>query len=214
MTETPWSAWFDEVVSDVPGSPSPPLVTNAVRNAAIEFCDRSWVYRVELDPMPGEENVPDYALESPIKKTVVVKVLRLWYDKKEIYPKTQDDLASMYAHWPSQAGTPQWFTQRDPEVLLLVPMPAATLVDALSAQIAIKPSRVATCIDTAIYEKYLEEIAHGAKARLFAMSRKPWSDAKLQADHQAQFTDAIGRARVQAVRGHTRARLRMKAHFF
>jgi hypothetical protein len=79
---------------------------------------------------------------------------------------------------------------------------------------AIKPTRASTGISTDLYEKYLEEIAYGAKARLFAMKAKPWSDAKLAAFNLGMFDQAIGRAKVQAAKGHTRARLRVKPHFY
>lgn len=213
MSETAWTAWYDEIVPDLPGAPTLTLVKNAIRNAAIEFCDRTWVYRVAHDPLAVEANVPDYELEPPTK-TALVKVLRAWYDKKEIYPKTQDELAQLFSHWPSITGTPLYFTQRSPDVLLLVPTPAASLQDALTAEIAIKPTRASTGISTDLFEKYLEEIAYGAKARLFAMSRKPWSDVTLAAYNRGMFDECVGKAKVQAVKGHTRARLRVKPHFY
>jgi hypothetical protein len=211
--ETTWEKFFDEVMPELPGAPAAALVKNAIRNAGIEFCDRTWVYRVEHDPLAAEANVPDYELETPTK-TALVKVHRAWYEKKEIWPKSPQELATIFAHWPSQVGTPLYFTQRSPGVILLVPMPSASLQDAITAEMAIKPTRASTGISTDLYEKYLEEIAYGAKARLFAMKAKPWSDAKLAAFNLGMFDQAIGRAKVQAAKGHTRARLRVKPHFY
>lgn len=213
MSETAWTSFFDEVLPELPGAPLQALVKNAIRNAAIEFCDRTWVYRVEHEPLAAEANVPDYELEPPTK-TALVKVHRAWYEKKEIFPKTPQDLAGLFSHWPTAIGTPLYFTQRSPDVLLLVPMPSASLQDAITAEIAVKPTRASTGISTDLFEKYLEEIAYGAKARLFAMSKKPWSDVKLAAYNLAKFDECIGKVKVQAVKGHTRARLRVKPHFY
>jgi hypothetical protein len=210
--EKTWAKWYDEVLSDVAGC-SQPLAKNAIRNAAIEFCDRTWVYRVEMGPLAAEANVPDYTLEPP-SNTAVVKVHRLWYDKREIFPKTPEELAALFAHWPSAVGTPLYFTHRSPDVLLLVPMPEASLQDAITGELAIKPTRASTGISADIHEKYLEDIAYGAKARLFAMSRKPWSDKQLSAYHQGMFDECVGKAKVQATKGHTRGRLRTTAHFY
>jgi hypothetical protein len=213
MSETAWTSWYDEVMPELPGAPPAALVKNAIRNAAIEFCDRTWVYRVPHDPISSAGNVAEYDIETPTK-TKPVKLHRVWYDKKEIFPKTADELAALYSHWPSASGTPLYFTQRRFDAVILVPIPTASISSAITAEIAIKPSRAATGISSDIYEKYLEEIAYGAKARLFAMKAKPWSDAKLAAFNLGMFEQAVGRTKVQAVKGHTRAKLRVRAHFY
>jgi len=211
---TIWESWLDEVMPDLPGAPAAALVKNAIRNAATEFCDRTWVWRV---PHPAPISViagtAEYAFVPPAN-TKVVKAHRVWYDGLEIAPQTPENLSSLYAQWTTETGTPLYFTQRDPEKLLLIPIPEADLANAITAEIAIKPARAAVDIETTIYEKYLEEIAYGAKARMFAMKAKPWSDAKLAAFNLGMFDQAIGRAKVPAAKGHTRARLRVKPHFY
>lgn len=212
MSTTLFTAWYDEVLPEVPGCPQP-VALNAIRNAAIEFCRRSWVWRVSLDTMPVYAEVPDYELEPPTK-TKVAKILQVWFQGREIYPKAPDELNRLYARWPAETGTPKWFVQRDPEILLLVPMPLTSIEDAVEAEVAIAPSRASTGIDSAIYEKYLDAITHGALARLFRSKSKPWTDTVLAADRTNQFDAAIGLAKVDAVKGHGRSRLRVKPYFF
>ena len=44
MSNVSFNLWFNEVLDDVPGVHQP-VAFNAIRNAAIEFCERSWIYR-------------------------------------------------------------------------------------------------------------------------------------------------------------------------
>jgi hypothetical protein len=143
-----------------------------------------------------------------------VKVIRAWHDDVEIFPQTTQELSLRYAQWTTEEGTPRWFTQRTPESLILVPKPTAASVAGLDIELAVKPARFATVIDRELYEKYLEEISYGAKFKLFAMKSKPWSDPALAAGWRAAFDEACGTARVTAAKGFTRARQRVKAHFF
>ena len=212
MTDVAFTSWYDEVLTDVPGVPQN-VAFNAIRNAAIEFCDRSWVYRVMLAPISTVADIAEYAL-SPGADLKPAKVIRAWHDDVEIFPQTTQELSLRYAQWTSEEGTPQWFTQRKPESVILVPIPTAALTDGLDIELAIKPARSATGILDEIYEKYLEEISYGAKFKLFTMKSKPWSDPAHAAAWKAAFDEAIGKAKIDAVKGHTRARQRVKAHFF
>ena len=211
MSDVSFNLWFGEVLNDVPGVPQN-VAFNAIRNAAIEFCEKSWVYRVTLDPIDIVADTAEYAL-SPGAGLKPAKVIRAWHDDVEIFPQTTQELSLRYAQWTTEEGTPQWFTQRKPESVILVPIPTAALTDGLDIELAIKPARSSTGILDEIYEKYLEEIAYGAKFKLFAMKSKPWSDATLAAGWRAAFDEACGTARVTAAKGFTRARQRVKAHF-
>lgn len=199
-----WSVWYDEVLPDLPGCPQN-VAGNAIKNAAIEFCERSFAYVVDHDPIAAVGGQSEYGWAPPTG-TKVVRAEHVWYDKKRLAPKTRDEIAGMHAYWPDWEGTPLYFVQEKLEKLILVPRPSAALANAIRAKVAVKPSRAAADIDDAIWEKYLEQIASGARAKLFAMQRKPWSDGKLAAYHLARFEEAIGGARLSAFKGHVRSR--------
>ncbi|HWQ39177.1 MAG TPA: hypothetical protein VNM24_11325 [Burkholderiales bacterium] len=211
MTTKAWTAWYDEVLPDVPGCPQA-VAKNAIRNAAIDFCERSLIWRADMEPISAVANQAEYDFE-PEAGAAVVKVVRLWYDKKEIYPQTPEQLAERYAHWPSQAGTPLYYTQERPDAVILVPYPNADLAGALTGKLALKPTRASTAGPAFLFEEWLEAIACGAKARLFAMKKKPWTDGELAGHHQAMFDHAIAKTMRRASQGHTRAPLRVRAHF-
>lgn len=207
-----WEKFYDEVLPDVPGC-SQALAKNAIKNAAIEFCERSFVYVIDHPAVSGVADTGEYTY-APGANLKVVRPERVWYDKVPLTPLTRDDLEDLYAYWPDETGTPLYFVQEKIEKLILVPKPSANLADAIRAKVSVKPARAATDIDDALWEKYLESIASGAKSRLFAMKRKPWSDPTLSAYHRQLFDQAIAAARLATARGRGRARMRTKAHFF
>lgn len=206
-----WEKWFDDVLPDVPGCPQA-VAKNAIKHAAIEFCDRSFVFHVDHAAIDAVAAQREYTW-SPGANLKVVRPELVWYEKKQLTPVTRDELNDIYEYWPDESGTPVYFVQEKLEKLILVPKPEASSTGAIIAKVSIKPARSATDIDDAIHEKYLEDITHGAKWRLFAMKKKPWSDPTLATAHKAMFDEAIGRAKVAAHKGHVRSRRRVKAYF-
>lgn len=199
-----WSAWFDEVLPDVPGCPQD-VATNAIRNAAIELCERSRVYLVDHPPISAVANQAAYAW-APGAGLKVVRAESVWFDGVPLAPITSDDLAARYPKWSVEAGTPRGYLQEGLDTLTLVPKPSADMADAITAKVVVAPSRAATGILDALWERYLEAIASGAKARLMSIPEKPYSNPKEAERHAAAFDDAIARARLAAFRGHGRAR--------
>ena len=212
MSRTALTAWYDEVLPNVPGC-GQPMARHAIRNAAIDFCTRTFAWRVDHDPLAAQANEPEYPFEPP-SKTRVVKVMAAWFDGKEIFPKSPDQLNRLYANWRTQTGTPLYFTQRLPDVLRLVPYPNTSLQNAIAFEVALRPSGDATDIESSIFDEFSEDIKHGVLARLFAMKSKPWSDAERAKFHLDAFDQAIGVAKVRADKGYTRSRKRVRAHFF
>jgi len=208
----PFTNLYDEVLPDVPGVPVA-VALNAIRNACIEFCDRSKIWVVDHDPVAAIAEESVYQFEPP-NGAVVCGVSTVRFDGVDIDPTTQLDLRSKYSDWPSMTGTPRRYLQENTEELILFPKPAAALADALTMKVALKPTRKATGIEGWIVEKFSEELAHGAKAKLFAMQQKPWTSAELSGYHAGKFESAIDVAKLAVAQSLVKARLRTKAQFF
>jgi len=207
-----WEDFLDDTLPDLPGCPQP-LAVNAIKQAAIEFCDNSFVFQINHPAIDAVATIGEYAW-APRADLKVVRPERVWYDKKPLTPLARRDLDALYAYWPGQEGTPTYFVQEKIEKLILVPKPSAALVGGILAKVSARPARSATAVDDELWEKYLEVIASGAKAKLFAMKKKPWTDSALANYHRQLFEDGIARAKIAATRGHGRAKLRTQAHFF
>ncbi|MEW5709837.1 MAG: hypothetical protein AB1830_13180 [Pseudomonadota bacterium] len=211
MSTTLWSAWYDEVLTDVPGCPRK-MAEHAIRRAAIAFCERSTCWQQTLDPMDVDAGEAEYAWELP-PSTRVVRPEMVWHGGKPLAPKTLAQLAELYQSWTTVRGTPLHYVQDNPEILRLVPIPEAALAAGLLARVSLAPAATATGVPSWLFNRHYDAIAHGAKARLFAMKQKPWSEPGLAAYHRALFDQMAGGAQLQAGKGHTRAPQRTKSYF-
>lgn len=212
MSLKAYTSFYDEVLPDVPGCPQA-VALNAIRNAAIEFCERSKVWVIDHDPISAIANEPVYAFEPP-NGAVVCGVVTAWFNGVEIDPTTQRDLESEYRNWPSLPGVPLRYLQQNSAELILFPYPSGALANALTMKVALKPSRASTSIDAWLFEQYLEAIAHGAKWKLMAMPKKPWSDGATAMYHKTAFDSAIDGAVLSAAKAFGKAKLRTRSQFF
>lgn len=212
---TLFSSFLSGILIDVPGCPDL-LVEREVRNAAIEFCRRSFAWRQQLDPIAVTANVGTYSLESPMMEARVVKIYSailttLSADPaiaapsvKKLHSKTVQDLDSACPGWrlsqspsaSSHIAETTFFTQESADTILLAGMP---VVDGtLQILGALVPLRTASGMDSWVSEQYYEAICHGAKARLMAIPHKPWSEPNLSVWHTGEFDKAISGANVEA----------------
>jgi len=216
---TTWDAWDDDVISEVPGA-LPEFVRNSVMLSAIDFCSDSWVWLVDQGPIVVVAGTALYPWVPPATSDVV-HVLQAWLDKKQLVPKTRNELSEMYGDYMRFDGAAMYFIQDVPSALILVPKPtsssaiAVPQVDGITAKIAVCPTLGAASFGSdEIASHYFEEIGRGAKARLLVMARKPWTDVTRGQDLQAQFDDDIATAKTAVIRSYAGARIRVRAHFF
>lgn len=150
----------------------------------------------------------------------IAKGLRAWLNDNAIDPISPDDLDNEFnvtefgwfgQNWRSDVALPTRFYFPDDSTIGLA-MPPATAGN-LRVLAALKPTRASTTFPTLIFEREVETIAHGAKARMFAVPKKPFSDKELAAYHAQMFNDGIANAKIRQARGNTRAPLRTHSVF-
>ena len=214
MATVAYNSWYNEVMSEAPGCLAA-VAENAIRNSAIEFCERSHYHIYNHPAINAVATTATYVFVPPAN-TLVVKVLQAFYNSKEIFPMTPDDLDSMYSttDWRDRTGTPRYFTQDDELNIRLVPYPNASLASALKLRVSLKPTRSSTTVEARIYEEYLEAIKAGSLFRLKSQTSKPYSDPVGAANYLALFNIGIDSARDRASRGFGRAHRRVVGHYF
>lgn len=187
-----------------------PVAINAMRKAAIDFCERSRVHVVDqtITLAAGYTSHPF----EPDNGTVVARVEQAWIDGVDIYPTTRLDLQSANANWATISGTPTNYLQENTEEIILFPKPDSA--QTLTLKVALKPSRKSNGIEGWLVEKYLEEIMHGAAWKLLVMVGKPWAEPSAALYHKGAFDDGIQSARLDAQKGHVKAPLRTKPIYF
>lgn len=202
---TPFTAFLPEVLPYVHDC-AQLVAVNAIRNAAIEFCEQSHYWQVNIEAMNTVEDVNSYVVPTP-DDTTLIDIAAGWFDGRNLIPKSAEELARLFrgADWRNVVGSPAYMTRITGSELVLVPRPDQTKIDALGLRAVIAPSRSATSISTDIYEKFLEPIAKGARARLYATPGQPYYDMQLAMVYKREFMVAIGEAKIKANKGLSRA---------
>jgi hypothetical protein len=206
---TRYESFLPEVLPYVPDCPEI-VAVNAIRNACIDFCDKSLYWLYTHDPVTTLDNVSTYELELP-DYTTSVAILDAWYNNMPLIPQGEDELRRILPlNWPTLYGTPKYLTQQNPGEVILVPYPLIGLSQGLNMTIALKPTRDSVDIDDSIYENWAEGIGYGARARIHALPHQSFSDPVASVKYEAMFNTAIGKATVARNRGLARTVQRVR----
>lgn len=214
MAAVLFDVFLPEVLVDVLLCPEP-VATNAIRNAAIEFCERTRAYKADLTPITVTLATATYAFAGMPTETVVHEILEATIGDQVVDPVGPDDLRELYgADWRTKTGpTPLYVTQDDERNVRVVPIPTATLTDTLKVFAALKPTHNATGIESRIYEENKTIIAAGAKGKLLMVPKQPYTNQPLGVFYLEQFEIAASSRAIRASRGFTRAKLRSRPVF-
>lgn len=187
------------------------VAVNAIRNAVIEFCDKSLWLLHEHDPISLNAYQGLYELSLP-DDTMSARILDAWFRNLPMAPRGEDDLKRIYPFsWRKMEGRPQFYTQLDPGEVYFVPMPIVDYEDAVHMIVALKPTRNSVSCDDTLYERWAEKIGYGARARIHEIPGQTFSDPALALLNRARFSSAIGEAKVERNRGMTRINQRIRA---
>lgn len=206
-----WSAFYPDVLPELPGAPLP-MVDHWLRNATIEFCERTKTYVADLDLINAVANQMSYPLVLPAN-TELVDVVSAWFNGDEITPKSPGYLKDKYGDWTAETGTPEHFTHQATDAIMLVPAPADAATDALKIKASIRPAMAATGIEDWFYSQYRLALVAGCKAKMMAMKDVAWADPDRVALNLGYFESAIEKATGSAANGFTRARPRFSGGF-
>lgn len=213
-----WSLFYPDVLPELPGAPLP-LVDHWLRNAAIEFCERSKALVQTLAPVNSVASQMAYGLPMPTSGSPavalyeLVQIVSVRFNGEKLTPKAPLFLETKYDDWESEVGDPEHYTQADTENVLLVPAPADAAVGAIEVRAALKPTHDATGVSDWLYSQYRQALCAGAKAKLMAMENQPWARPDLVSLNQGMFEEAISKATTAASDGHVRSRPRFSGSF-
>lgn len=207
-----YTEFLNEVMPHVPGCPNEVAIA-AIRNACVEFCEKTLILQRDHDLVDAVANQADYDLEPP-SGYMVTKIVRAWYKSDPLNPAAPDGVTSVRVFNPlaenaDGTGDPKNIFQKDEHTFSVYPVPKETAPNAIFMRVALKPTRASTRIEDSIYEEYLETIAHGAKARLMLMPGKPYTNPDLAAVNDNLFRQGINVARQRATRGFVRSNLQV-----
>ena len=165
-----------EILPMLDGCPDT-LAENAIRSAAIEFCERTGAYQSELDPVTTVANIYEYDLEAP-SDTVVHKLMWVSFQGKDLEPISSTLLEQRKPKWRdlSNASVPEYYIQQSKTLFWMVPVPNATSAASTIVRAQLKPSYLSSTCDEQIMDEYRDAVINGALFRLLRMPGKAWSD--------------------------------------
>lgn len=203
MSTTSYEAFFPEVlpyVHDVPEF----VALNAIRNACIEFCEKSDYIIYTHDPITILPRVNTYELDLPTG-TTLSRLIAGWVGNLPLTFKSEEDLQRIYPlDWRQMGGRPQYITQAVPEEVIICPFSDYKMPSGMKLIASLKPTRASTTVDSLIYERWAEHIGFGARARLYDTPNQPYYDPSQAVKFRTWFESAIGEAKMERNRGLTR----------
>lgn len=206
-----WSAFYPDVLPELPGAPLL-LVDHWLRNAAIEFCERSKAHVVDLVAMNAVANQMAYTLV-PLAETEIVEIKAAWFSGNKLAPKGHTFLEDKYGDWTAAVGTPEYITQQASDVALLVPAPAASASGSIKIKAVARPAIAATGIHDWLFQQYRQALVAGCKAKMMAMDKVSWSSPDRVEYYLGQFEAAIDKATSAANSGFGKERPRYSGAF-
>lgn len=214
MTTTAFTAYLSEVMPFVADCPKV-IVVNAIRNAAIEFCERTLIWQTNLAAMNVAAGTGEYTVATPTD-TVLVEIMHCWYDNTLLIPKDHDGLTRIFrlSDWRTAPGHPRYFTRTSSAVMQLVPVPDISEAGAVKMRVALAPTRTATGADSELYNEYLMVIAAGAKAYLYGMHGQVFYDPAMALQLRREFMVGVANARIKVNKGQTRSAPRIEFQHF
>lgn len=205
MATTLFSAFNSEVLPYVHDCPQF-AATQAVKNAAIEFCDRTGYWQADLASIDAVASTGAYTPVVPTD-TRITDVIECWFNNLLMVPKSVEELTRLYRgiDWRNLVGQPAFITTDLNSLIRIVPAPAVAAVGAINMRVSLAPTRTATGIDSGIYEKQLEVISRGARARLLNMAGQPFYDPTQGQAQRTAFLSGCNDARIRANKASSRA---------
>jgi hypothetical protein len=211
LVMTPFDSFLPEVLPYAPNCPEL-IAVNAIRNACIEFCEKTWFWQHDCTPQTGALNVSEYTPDVPTD-THLVGVINAWYDGQMMFPEDNATLRRKfpYSDYRDATGQPKFWQHTDPDTMLIVPKPDANSAGMLlTMRVAVAPVRASTDVNAQIHERYVELIAQGALARLKATGGQPYSDPTGAVLLDRMFKSECVKVRADVERSLTRGPLRVR----
>ncbi len=220
MANKAWSDFFNWVLPHVPGC-AQTVAEDAIREAAIDFCDSTLIWRRELsiDSVAGGNGTYDlvapmaaqYSDGNVIQTTSIVDAK---FNGVRIFAKTDDELKALFgSDWDSHTGTPLYFNMVDENTARLAPIPTSAIVGGIWLKVAVIPMQEAAEVDEFLWVNYRQEICAGALAELQKSPRKPYTNLAQGAENQRYYDGAVHDAASGKKNNYTRKPLRATTQF-
>ena len=195
------------ILPRAPGCPEP-IAFDAIRQAAIEFCERTRIWR-DTDQFMADEFGDIFAPA----QSVVYQIEDARFDGRRLTPIGVQDLNGMYpdCDWTTKTGEqPQYVTQLHPDTIKVVP----SMSGMVTLTMLLKPTNNAQELPDFIFDQYARTIADGALAEILMIPGQPYTNPQGGAMYSQRFQQRLDSLQVQGIKGQQCAPIHTKASFF
>lgn len=198
-----------KVLPFAPGCPEPTAIEH-IRNAAIEFCEETRLWRSE----DTFEVADDPNIVCTPQGAVIQDIERCDFDGQKLEPVGVGWLDEHYPDWRSDTfmteGRPKFFTQTRPDTVRVVPSKPGRV----KVWLRLKPAEDAEQVPDFIATQHRNTIGWGALAGILMLPNQTFSNPNSATYFQAKFDQSLGRKSKLKATGQQRAPIRTKAQFF
>lgn len=182
----------------------------AARNACIDYCRETMFLQCDLTPITVMAGANTYCVDVP-RYNILGQLQGLYYLGRKLERRSQYELEKMFSqNWQSLQGTPQAYTQFNPNDITLALCPSETVQNAITGRLSYMPLRDSTVVDSQLYERFLEDIVAGALAHLMATPNQPYSDPAAAKMYETRFRVAKQTTRAYVTGGMNHAPMRVR----
>jgi len=186
-----------------------PTAYFGIRQAAIEFCERTRMWRFEdYFEVQGTESEAMFAPAA----SVIHDIEAAWFDDQKLTPKTVDWLDKNCNGWRdgSLTGQPQYITQTEPNTLRIVPAAAGTV----KVSLILKPAQDADEVPDFLVDQYRMVIGNGALSYILVIPNQSFTNMDMANGFGATFQGKLTSLSTKGSTGQQRARARTRGSFF
>lgn len=203
---------LDEFLPNIrPFAPGVPdlVAYEYIRQAAIEFCEKTRLWRYDDVFTLSAEN-PE-AVIAP-SGAVIHEIERIDFNDQQLTKATPAQLDEWLPLWRAGTldGNPQYFTQTEPNTVALVPLGDGEL----KVWVWLKPAQDAEEVPDFMVDQYRQIIADGALTRILMIPGQSFTNAEMAMAFSAAFQEKLGKLFTKGITGQQRARPRAKGSFF
>jgi hypothetical protein len=217
---TNWEPYILPHIPEVPG----PALEMAIRDAAIDFCRDTLIWKEWLTRITVTALDKDYPLALPASFDLygdIESVYQVYFKETGadddqfalLYPTTEDEMETNFGGgWMfSDATQPSryYISASDPTNLFLYPIPTVTATLGLLVRVYCVPLETAQILPDFLYASYKNAVKAGALSRLFGVRGMPWYDKGEEAKWGTIYGLERDNAIVAATKGPIRKEMRV-----
>ena len=205
-----YSAFLPDVVPYVRDVPEF-VAVNAIRNACIEFCEKSTWWRETLDEVTLVADQSEYDLDV-CSGAGIATIISAHLGKQPLQFGTEEKMIEVIGpDWRTRTGPVRYVIHDgDFDTIRVAHVPTIAPEDTLLLHVALRPIKSSVRVPKELYERWSEIIGFGARARLHDTPGQPYSNPDAAREYRKWFESGYGNATIQANRGRSRASLMVR----